>query len=101
MANRIREALAGEKVEEKQMFGSLGFMVNGKLCVCVKSNEVLYRLSPEDFEEAIIRKGCRPMIQSGRVAKGWVFIDSNQLQESDDFQKWLNKAISFNKLIKG
>lgn len=98
LANRIREALADEKVKEKPMFGSLGFMVNEMLCVCVKSDEVLYKLSPEDFEEAIVLEGCRPMIQNGRVAKGWVFVSSEQLQQQDDFRSWLNKALSFNKL---
>jgi TfoX/Sxy family transcriptional regulator of competence genes len=98
MAMRVREALAGEKVEEKSMFGSLGFMVNGSLCVSVKTDEMLYKLSPENFELAINLEGCRPMIQNGRVAKGWVFISFKLLQKQDDFQMWLNRALSFNKL---
>ncbi len=96
MVDRIREALARDNFLEKPMFGSLGFMVNGKLCVCVKADEVLYKLSAKDYDEALLTEGCRPMIQNGRIAKGWVFVSSVKLQKQSDFHSWLDKALNFN-----
>ena len=36
LAERIRQHLAGrENVEEKRMFGGIGFLLNGNMCVAV------------------------------------------------------------------
>jgi hypothetical protein len=34
-----------KKVEEKKMFGGMCFMVNGKMCICIR-NEILCRIGP-------------------------------------------------------
>ncbi len=56
--DRIREAMAHlPKVEEKHMFGGTCFMLNGKMCVGVVKDEMMCRIDPAVYEEALERKG--------------------------------------------
>lgn len=51
LANRIREALVEHPgVEEKKMFQGMCFMVNGKMCIGVRDNEIMCRIDPEKYE---------------------------------------------------
>jgi TfoX/Sxy family transcriptional regulator of competence genes len=54
LASRIRQRLARRKnVEEKKMFGGIGFLLNGNLLVGVRKDSLLVRLGPEQREEAL------------------------------------------------
>ena len=54
LAERIRHLLARRKhVEEKKMFGGIGFLLNGNLLVGVRKDSLLARLGPEQGEEAL------------------------------------------------
>jgi len=47
LAERIRQRLARRKnVEEKKMFGGVGFLLNGSLLVGVRKDSLLVRLGP-------------------------------------------------------
>ena len=53
LAERIRHLLARRKhVEEKRMFGGVGFLLNGHLLVGVRKDSLLVRLGPEQAEKA-------------------------------------------------
>ena len=48
---------ADATVDERQLFGSHAFMVNGKLCLAVKGEDLLVRLPPSEHEAAAERPG--------------------------------------------
>ena len=63
LANRIREAIADiPHVKEKFMFGGVCFMLNGKMCIGVVQDEMMCRINPEVYEEALHKDGCREMV---------------------------------------
>jgi TfoX/Sxy family transcriptional regulator of competence genes len=97
LANRIREALSDqEKVEEKMMFRGMCFMVNGKMCVCVSADEMMCRIGPDHYDDALERNGCRPMIHNGKAMKGFVFVGEDALRTKKDFDHWINLSLDFN-----
>lgn len=101
LAERIRKRLVDvPNVEEKAMMGGLAFMLNGKMCVGVSDAALMCRINPELYESALHKKGCRPMDFTGRPMRGWVFIDEDGMQNSKDFDYWINLALEFNKLAK-
>ena len=101
MANRIREALAVVKmVEEKKMFRGMTFMVNGKMCISVNDKEMMCRIGPDAFEDALEKNGCRPMIHNGKTMKGFVFVDIESVKSKKDFDFWINLSLAFNKKAK-
>ena len=54
LAERIRQGLARRKgIEEKKMFGGVGFLLNGNLLVGVRKDSLLVRLGPEQSDEAL------------------------------------------------
>lgn len=99
LAERVRIALASYDVLEKNMFGSCGFMVNGKLCVSVGADRLLCRLSLEDYEEALTSDGVRPMNHGGRVMKGYVFVSDSLLQDDEALMRWITKALTYNAIL--
>ena len=101
LADRIRESLIGAgKIEEKKMFSGLCFMLKGKMCVCVSGDEMMCRINPEEYENALEKTGCRPMIHGGRNMNGYVYVDETGYKSKKEFDYWINLCISFNKIAK-
>lgn len=84
-------------VEEKKMFQSLVFMVNGKLCAGVRNDEILVRIDPEVAVTALERIGTRAMINNGRIMEGYVFVSEEGYKRYEDFDYWIKQALDFNK----
>ena len=53
LAKRIRDALARKRgVEEKKMFGGVGFLLHGNMLVGVWTDSLIVRLDPEAYDDA-------------------------------------------------
>jgi len=98
LAERIRNARARQKkVEEKRMMGGLTFMVSGKMCVGVHTDEIMCRIDPEIQDEALKHKGARVMDFTGKPMRGFVFVKKDGVKSEKDFSYWINLALDFNK----
>lgn len=104
LADKIRKALAKEKLEEKKLFGGLAFMVNGKMCVTASSqntdHSMMVRVDPKIHEELIKRKGARTAVMRGKEYKGWIFLAQEAIQSERDFKEWIDVALAYNKINK-
>jgi TfoX/Sxy family transcriptional regulator of competence genes len=102
LADMTREIIAAthKNVEEKAMFGGLCFMVNGKMCVGVEKERLMVRLDPARYDEVIEMEGCRPMDFTGKVMKGYVFVDASVLKTRKKLQYWVSLALEYNKIAK-
>jgi TfoX/Sxy family transcriptional regulator of competence genes len=102
LANMTREliALSEKKVIEKPMFGGLCFMVNDKMCVGVEKDRLMVRLDPAKYNEAMEQEGCKPMDFTGRVMKGYVFVDADVLTTKKKLEYWVKLALEYNKIAK-
>lgn len=102
LADRTREIIAEthKKVEEKRMFGGLCFMVNDKMCVGVEKERLMVRLDPARYDEAMEKEGCRPMDFTGKVMKGFVFVDADAVTTRKKLEYWVKLALDFNRKAK-
>jgi len=102
LADRIREliSLTHKNVEEKRMFGGLCFMVNDKMCVGVEQERLMVRLDPVKYEEAMEKEGCKPMDFTGKIMKGFVFVDLNAVSTKKKLEYWVRLALDYNKIAK-
>jgi TfoX/Sxy family transcriptional regulator of competence genes len=102
LADRVREiiSLTHTNVEEKKMFGGLCFMVNDKMCVGVETSRLMVRLDPAKYDEVIENEGCEPMNFTGKVMKGYVFVDIDALNTKKKLEYWLNLALQYNTIAK-
>ncbi len=97
----MRKALANlPKVEEKTMMGGLTFMVSGKMCIGIHNDDLMCRIDPDVYESALRRKGCREMDFTGKPMKGFVFVNNDGIKTHEDFQYWIQLALTFNKKAK-
>ena len=93
-------SLTHKNVEEKAMFGGLCFMVNDKMCVGVEKERLMIRLDPAKYEEVMEKEGCRPMDFTGKVMKGFVFVDADALTTKKKLGYWIKLALEYNKIAK-
>ena len=102
LADRTREIIAAthKNVEEKRMFGGLCFMVNNKMCMGVEKDRMMVRLDPAVYDEVMEKEGCQPMDFTGRVMKGYVFVDAAVLNTKKKLDYWVSLALAFNKMAK-
>ncbi|MBL7703657.1 MAG: TfoX/Sxy family protein [Ferruginibacter sp.] len=98
LADRVREliALTHKITEEKKMFGGLCFMVNDKMCVGVESERLMVRLNPDLYDEVMEKEGCTPMDFTGKIMKGYVFVDIDALNTKKKLDYWIQLALDYN-----
>jgi TfoX/Sxy family transcriptional regulator of competence genes len=97
LSDRIREALADvPSVEEKKMFGGICYMVDGKMCVGVVKDEMMCRIDPDIYEEALKKRGCREMDFAGKPMEGYVYVSAEGMQTKEQFDYWINLCLEYN-----
>lgn len=101
-AERCRNLL-GEKTKnayEKKMFGGLCFMVDDKMCFGLVNEELMARVGPEFYEEALQQPGVRDMDFTGRPMKGYVFISPEGYDTEVQLSFWIDRCLAFNPRVK-
>ena len=90
LADRTREIISRthKHVEEKKIFGGLCFMVNDKMCVGVEQERLMVRLDPAKYDQVMEKDGCQPMDFTGKIMKGYVFVDIGVLQTPKQLEYW-------------
>jgi TfoX/Sxy family transcriptional regulator of competence genes len=102
IADAVREliSISHTNVEEKKMFGGLCFMVNDKMCIGVESERLMVRLNPDKNDEVLKKEGCKPMDFTGKIMKGYFFVDADELGTKKKLKYWVDLALEFNKIAK-
>ncbi len=100
IADRIRASLKHlDNIEEKKMFGGLAFMINGKMCLAVGLNEVMFRIDHKIHEEEVKKEGCSTVVMGGRNYKGYVDVQEEILADDSELKYWIDLALDFNKQL--
>jgi TfoX/Sxy family transcriptional regulator of competence genes len=96
LAGRIRDALARScGVEEKKMFGGVGFLLDGNMLVGVWKDSLIVRLGPERGDEALLEPHVKEFDITGRAMKGWVLVAPEGVEEDDQLKDWIERAMKF------
>lgn len=95
LAQRVRAQLAAQRsVTEKKMFGGIAFMLSGKMCCGVLNDDLVARVSSDDYAAALKKPHTRPMDFTGRVLKGFVYVAPEALRTSRMLDDWLARSIA-------
>lgn len=101
LKDRVKTALAhAPHVEEKQMFGGVAFMVNGKMCISVGKDRIMCRIDPAIHGQVLKSKRCETVKMRGREYRGFVYVNEDGLRLKRDFDYWINLSLDFNKRAK-
>lgn len=96
LAERIRGIVEDDpRIQEKKMFGGLAFLVDGSMSVGIIRDELMVRVGPEAYQEALSRPHARPMNFTGRPMRGFVQIAPAGFEEDADLSSWVALAIAY------
>lgn len=100
LAQRLRPLVAvtaaglGLPVDERRMFGGLAFMVGGKMACGVVGTDLMARVGPARYAEALGREHVREMDFTGRPMTGYVFVSVGGLVDDSQLADWVDQAVS-------
>jgi TfoX/Sxy family transcriptional regulator of competence genes len=96
LARRIRDLVLDlPGVEEKRMFGGIGFLLNGNMVCGVNKDDLILRLSLEQASAALQQPNVRVFDMTGRPMKGWVVVGSQEVSEASDLRRWVQQGFDF------
>jgi TfoX/Sxy family transcriptional regulator of competence genes len=96
LANRIRQAVKGRRgITEKKMFGGVGFMLHGNMCVGVWKTSLIARLGPEQAETALREPHVGEFDITGRPMKGWALVEAEGVETDEQLRGWVQRAVEF------
>jgi TfoX/Sxy family transcriptional regulator of competence genes len=100
LLERVRSALAGAPgMTERRMFGSMGFLVRGHLCVSCRPQRIMCRIDPGLHDAAILESGCSTVVMKGHECRGYVYVDADSLRTARMLRRWIDLALSHNQTL--
>src|SRR5229473_197102 len=94
LAARISKGLSRRKnIEEKKMFGGIGFLLNGNMLVGVWKDSLIVRLGPEYGDEALLEPHVKEFDITGKAMKGWVLVKPEGVENDDQLKGWIQRAV--------
>lgn len=96
LAERIRDVVKAEtNISERKMFGGLCFMSSGNMCFGIVGRELMIRVGPRAYDEAMALPHAREMDFTGRSIRGMVYVNEDGVAEDDDLATWLQRGLDF------
>lgn len=96
LAGRVRQAL-GELpgLEEKKMFGGVGYLVMGNMACGVNKDDLIVRVGPDKYEEYAILPHAQPFNFTGRPMKGWLMVAPGGYMAEADLVAWVRRGVDY------
>ncbi|NUP07430.1 MAG: TfoX/Sxy family protein [Polyangiaceae bacterium] len=96
LAARIRTLLGGgDDVVEKKMFGGIAFMVDGNMACGVLGEDLMARIGPDKYDEALARPHARPMDFTGRPLRNMVYVAPAGTRTAPMLERWVDESVAF------
>ncbi len=75
------------------MFGGLTFMVAGHMAVGVAGDELMVRVGPDGYDDALAQPHAREMDFTGRALNGFVFVGTSGFESDEDLSAWIARGV--------
>lgn len=99
LAKKIDDLVKGKRgFTRKEMFGGIGYLYNGNMCVGVYKTDLIIRYDSKLTQEIITEKNVRPFDITGRPMKGWSLVNSEGVK-GNGLKKWFDLSLSFVKSL--
>lgn len=96
LADRIRQAVGPRAdVTEKKMFGGLAFLLDGRMFCGIVKDDLMVRVGPERYEDALAETHVRPMDFTGRPMNGYVYVGNGGTRTEKAIKKWVDRGAAF------
>jgi TfoX/Sxy family transcriptional regulator of competence genes len=96
LAMRLEQALSRRKgLAQKAMFGGIGWLLHGNMCVGIWKDALIARVGPQAYESARREPGAREFDITGRPMRGWVMVEAAAIEDEADLHAWLERCLRF------
>jgi TfoX/Sxy family transcriptional regulator of competence genes len=97
LAERIRDVMAAEPVEEKKMFGGLAFLVGGNMSVAASGQGgLMVRVDPALTTELLAQPGVTEFEMGNRgPMKGWLRVSADVLPDEPSLAAWVTRSVTY------
>jgi TfoX/Sxy family transcriptional regulator of competence genes len=96
LVQRVRELMTDlTDFSEKKMFGGICFLIQGNMACGIIKYDVIVRIGPENYEDALKKPGVRLFDFTGRPMKGWVVVSAESHESDDQLVHWIKLAVLF------
>ena len=96
LADRVRRSLARHQgITEKKMFGGLAFLLHGNMCCGVMGQDLMVRVGPAAYEDALARPHARIMDFTRKPLKGYLYIGPKGIATAAALREWLARTTDF------
>ena len=96
LAQRVEQILSHQPgIVSRKMFGGLAFMLNGNMSVGILKDQLMVRVGPDGYEDALSLPHCRPMDFTGRPMRGFVVVEAEGISSNSDLRDWLDRGVGF------
>ena len=96
LAERIRSQLgSSDEIKEKKMFGGLGFIVNGNMACGIIGDDLVVRIGPEHYTQALSQPHTRPFDFSGKPMAGWIYVEPVGYEADRELKNWIQQGMKF------
>jgi len=99
LSKRIDELIKDKKgFTRKEMFGGIGYLYKGNMCVGIHKDELIIRYDPKMTDEVNKDKNVRAFDITGRPMKGWSLVNSEGVKGTS-LTKWFDLSFNFVKSL--
>ena len=96
LAERLRERTAGDvSIRERKMFGGLAFLCSGNMAFGIVGDELMVRVGPDQWADALTKPHAREMDFTGRSMKGMVYVGVQGFAADGDLQDGVGRGLAF------
>jgi TfoX/Sxy family transcriptional regulator of competence genes len=96
LAARVRALVKGQRdLVEKNMFGGLAYLLEGKMFAGILNKDLVVRVGPEGSDAALKEPHTRPMDFTGRPMKGYIYVSPDGVKNAAQLRRWLSKGLDF------
>jgi len=95
LAERIRSELGEVPFVEKNMFGGVGFLLNGNMACGVNKDNLIVRVDPEKHSELLENPHAKPFDLTGRPMKGWLMVEPQGYNTPKQLGAWIKEGVGF------
>jgi len=101
LLKRVRKVFSRRKnISEKRMFGGHCFFANGNMIGGVTGDgELIIRVGPDVYEDALGHQHSRKMDFTGRPMRGFVVVEEAGFESDADLKFWLNRGHDYAKSL--
>ena len=95
LAERIRSELDGMPFVEKNMFGGIGYLLNGNMACGVNKDNMIVRVDPEKHNTLLKKPHTKTFDLTGKPMNGWLLVEADGVKTDKQLRAWVKEGVEF------